>query len=144
MRTMLVSVLVLLAQSGIPANAQPQAGAPSSRPAAASGSWAHPSTNRLFFFVADPKDTAGRLMFAHPSDSKIVGRPVVFGRPPATTRTFGLLHPLPITNALPQYSTRPMVESRRVGLLPGESLPPQDLWRLYKPKKSRLFFFGKP
>jgi hypothetical protein len=56
MRTTLVSVLAVLAQWGIPANAQPQAGALPAWSAVPNGYWVHPPTKRLFFFMSDPKN----------------------------------------------------------------------------------------
>ncbi len=56
MRTTLVFALAILAQWGIPANAQPQAGALPVGPAATNWYLAHPPTKRLFFFISDPKN----------------------------------------------------------------------------------------
>src|ERR1017187_4151779 len=56
MRTTLVSVLAVLAQLGIPANAQSQGGTLPAWSAVPNGDWVHPPTTRLFFFMSDPKN----------------------------------------------------------------------------------------
>jgi tetratricopeptide (TPR) repeat protein len=87
MRTTLVSVLAVLAQWGIPANAQPQAGALPAWSAAPNGYWVHPPTKRLFFFMSDPKN---------------IGRPPVFGQPAHAPGTGGFFRPFSITGPIPQ------------------------------------------
>lgn len=129
MRTTLVSVLAVLAQWGIPANAQPQAGTRPAWPAATNGYFAHPPTKRLFFFMSDPKN---------------IGRPAVFGRPAQTPRPGSFLLPYSITDPVLQNPAHPTLKFPPTGLLPKETLPPQDLWKLLRPRDSRLFFFGKP
>src|SRR5215831_10518891 len=78
MRTTLFSVLAVLAQWGILANAQPQAGALPAWPAATNGYLAHPPTKRLFFFTSDPKNIGRPAVFGRPSDRKNIARPAMF------------------------------------------------------------------
>ena len=128
MRMTLVSMLAVLAQWGILANAQPQAGALPAWPAATNGYLAHPPMKRLFFFTSDPKN---------------IGRPAVFGRPAQAPGTGGLLWPYSFTAPVSQNPAHPTLKFPTTGLLPQESPPPQDLWFL-RPKNPRLFFFSKP
>ena len=128
MRTTLVSVLSVLAQWGILANAQPQAGALPAWPAATNGYLAHPPTKRLFFFMSDRKN---------------IVRPAVFGRRAQAPGTGGFLWPYSFTSPVPQNPAHPTLKFPPTGLLPLESPPPQDLWFL-RPKNSKLFFFSKP
>ena len=125
MRTTLFSVLAVLAQWGIPANAQPQAGTPPTWPTVTNGYLAHRPTKRLFFFISDPKN---------------MGRATLFGRPAQPAAPGSFLAPESITNPVPHTT----VKFPSTGLLPKETLPPQDLRRFLKPKNSKLFFFGKP
>ena len=82
MRTTLVSVLAVLAQWGILANAQPQAGALPAWPAATNGYLAHPPTKRLFFFMSDPKNIGRPAVFGRPLDRKNIVRPAQVARLP--------------------------------------------------------------
>src|SRR5215831_14372987 len=143
MRTTLVSVLAVLAQWGILANAQPQAGALPAWPAATNGNFAHPPTKRLFFFMSDPKNIGRPAVFGRPSDLKNIVRPAVFGRPVQATGTGGFLWPHSFTDPVSQNLAHPTLKFPPTGLLPLESPPPQDLWFL-RPKNSRPFFFSKP
>ena len=143
MRTTLVSMLAVLAQWAIIANAQPQAGALPAWPAATNGNWAHPSTKRLFFFVGSR--TVGQpALFGRPSDPNNIGRSAVFGRPAQSPDTGGFLRPYSIPETFSPISVHPTLIFPPTGLLPLESLPPQDLWRFFRPKNSRLFYFPKP
>jgi hypothetical protein len=137
MRTTLVSMLAVLAQWGILANAQPQAGALPAWPAATNGYLAHPPTKRLFFFTSDPKNIVRPAVFGRPSDGKSIVRP------PQAPGTSGFLWPYSFTDAISQNPTRPTLKTPPTGLLPLESPPPQNLWFLSH-KNSRLFFFSKP
>ena len=137
MRTTLVSVLAFLAQWGILANAQPQAGALPAWPAATNGYWAHPPTKRLFFFMSDPKNIGRPAVFGRPSDRKNIVRPA---QAPVTS---GFFWPYSFTDAISQNPTHPTLKIPPTGLLPLESPPPQNLWFL-RHKNSRLFFFSKP
>ena len=141
MRTTLVSVLAVLAQWGILANAQPQAGPLPAWPGATNGYLAHPPTKRLFFFMSDPKNIAGPAVFGRPSDRTNIVRPAVFGRPAQTPGTGGFLWPYSFTAPVSQNSALPRLKFPPTGLL--ESPPPQNLWFL-RPKNSKLFFFSKP
>ena len=143
MRTTLVSVLAFLAQWGILANAQPQAGALPAWPAATNGYLAHPPTKRLFFFMSDPKNIGRPAVFGWPSDRKNIVRPAVFGRPAQAPGTGGFLWPYSFTAPVSQNPAHPTLKFPPTGLLPLESPPPQDLWFL-RPKNSKLFFFSKP
>src|SRR4051812_16788927 len=119
MRTRLISALVILAQWGLPAYGQRQAGAmPSSGPAATNGYVRAVPAKRLFFFMRDPKDT---------------GQPAARG--PRSN---------PITRPVPPASGYSALRFPPTGLIPVESAPPRDLWRFLKPENSRLFFFSKP
>ena len=144
MRTTLVSVLAVLAQWGILANAQPQAGALPAWPAATNGYLAHPPMKRLFFFTSDPKNI-GRPVFERPSDRKNVVRPALFGRPAQAPSTGGFLWPYSFTFTAPVFPNpaHPTLKFPSTGLLQLESPPPQDLWFL-RPKNAKLFFFSKP
>src|SRR6516164_5365338 len=102
MRTTLVSVLAVLGQWGILANAQPQAGALQAWPAATNGYMAHPPTKRLFFFMSDPKNIGRPAVFGRPSDRKNVVRPAVLGRPAQAPGTGGFLWPYSFTDAVSQ------------------------------------------
>jgi len=128
MRKTLFSVLALLAQWGIPTNAQALSPSQSPWPDITSGYLSHPPTRRLFFFISDPKD---------------MGRPVVFGQPAQVPRTGGFLRPKSIANPGPQDPAHPTLKFPPTGLIPVETRPPQDFWR-FRPKNSRLFFFTKP
>jgi hypothetical protein len=149
MRTTLVSMLAVLAQWGIPANAQSQAGALPAWPAATNWYLAHPPTKRLFFFMPDPKNIGKPTVFGRPSAPKnilepaMVGRPAVFRRPAQAPDTGGFFRSYSITDPVPQNPAHPTLKFPPTGLLPVESPPPQDLWFL-RPKNSRLFFFSKP
>ena len=92
MRTTVVSVLAVLAQWGIPANAQPQAGALPAWSAVPNGYWAHPPTRRLFFFMSDPKN---------------IGRPLVVGRPAQAPGMGSFFRPFSITGPIPQNPPHP-------------------------------------
>lgn len=127
MRTTLVSVLAFLAQWGILANAQPQAGSLPAWPASTNGYLANPPTKRLFFFVSDPKN---------------IVRPAVLKRPARAPGTGGILWPYSFTAPVSQNPALPTLKFPPTGLLPLES-PPQHLWFL-RPKNSKLFFFSKP
>ena len=129
MRTTLVSVLAVLAQWGISANAQPQAGTLPASSTVPNGYWAHPSTKRLFFFTSDTKKAA---------------RPPVFGQAAHAPGMGGLFPPFSITAPIPQNPPHPTLKFTSTGLRPLESLPPQDFRRFLKPKSSGLFFFSKP
>jgi hypothetical protein len=142
MRTTLVSVLAVLAQWGILAKAQPQAGALPAWPAATNGYLVHPPTKRLFFFMSDPKNI-GRPLFGRPSDRKNIVRPAVFGRPAQAPSTGGFLWPYSFTAPVFQNSAHPTLKSPPTGLLQLESPSSRDLWFL-RPKNSRLGFFSKP
>ena len=144
MRTTLVSVLAVLAQWGILANAQPQAGALPAWPAATNGYLVHPPTKRLFFFKSDPKNI-GRPVFGRPSNPKNIVRPATFGRPAQVPSTGGFLWPYSFTFTAPVFPNpaHPTLKFPSTGLLQLESPPPQDLWFL-RPKNSRLFYFNKP
>ena len=144
MRTTLVLALAILAQWGIPANAQPQAGALPAGPAATNGYLAHPPTKRLFFFISDPKNMGRPAVFERPSDSQNIGRPVVFGRPAQASGMGGFLRPYFITDPVLLNPANPTLKVPPTGLPPLDSLPQQDLWRFLRPKNSRLFFFSKP
>ena len=135
MRTTLVSVLAVLAQWGIQANAQQQAGALSAWPAATNVY--HPPTKRLFFFTSEPKNIVRPAVFGRPSDRKSIVRPT---QAPGTS---GFLWPYSFTDAISQNPTHPTLKIPPTGLLPLESPPPQNLWFL-RHKNSRLFFFSKP
>jgi hypothetical protein len=128
MRTTLVSVLAVLAQLAIPANAQSQGGTLPAWSAGPNGYWVHPPTKRLFFFMSDPKN---------------IGQPV-FGRPAHAPATGSFFRPFSITSPIPQNSQHPTLKFPSTGLRPLESLPPQDFRRFLRPKNSRLFFFSKP
>jgi hypothetical protein len=143
MRTTLVSVLAVLAQWGIQANAQPQAGVLPAWPAATSGYLAHPPTKRLFFFMSDPKNIGRPAVFGRPSDRKNTFRPAVFGRPAQTPGTGSFLWPYSFTDPVSQNPAFPTLKFPPTGLLPLESSPRKDLWFL-RPKNPRLFFFSKP
>ena len=136
MRTTLVSVLAVLAQWGILANAQPQAGALPAWPAATNGYLVHPPTKRLFFFAAEPEKIV-RPVFGRPSDGKNIVRPA------QTPSTGGFLWPYSFTAPGFQNPAHPTLKFPSTGLLPLESPAHQDLWFLM-PKNSRLFFFSKP
>ena len=71
MRTTLVSVLAVLAQWGISANAQPQAGTLPASSTVPNGYWAHPSTKRLFFFTSDPNTTVQPPVFVKPAHARV-------------------------------------------------------------------------
>jgi len=148
MRTTLVSILAVLAQWVIPANAQPQTGAQPARPAATNGYLAHPPTKRLFFFRSDPKNIGRPAVFGRSPDSKnivgpgMVGRSAVFGQPAQAPDMGGFFRPYSITDPILQNPAHPTLKFPPTGLLPVESPPPQDLWFL-RPKNSRLFFFSK-
>jgi hypothetical protein len=129
MRTTLVSVLAVLAQLAIPANAQSQAGALPAWSAGPNGYWVHPLTKRLFFFMSDPKN---------------IGQPPVFGRPGNTPGTGGFFRPFSITGPIPQNPPHPTLKLPSTGLRPLESLAPQDFRRFLRPKSSQMFFFSKP
>src|ERR1035437_5546876 len=129
MRTMLVSVLAVLAQLGIPANAQSQGGALPAWSAVPNGYWVHPPTKRLFFFMSAPKN---------------IGQPPVFGRPAHAPGTGGFFRPFSITGPIPQNPPPPTLKFPSTGLRPLESLPPQDFRRFLRLKNSRLYFFSKP
>src|SRR5262245_55397318 len=143
MRTTLVSMLAVLAQWGILANAQPQAGALQAWPAATNGYVAHPPTKRLFFFMSDPKNIGSPALFGRPSDRKNFGRPAAFGRPAQATGTGGFLWPHSFTDPFSQSLAQPTLKFPEAGLLPLKSPPPQN-FRFLRPKNSRLFFFSKP
>ena len=129
MRTTLVSVLVVLAQWGMLATAQPQTGAvPSTWPGATSGYFTHPPTKR-FFFMYDPTT---------------IGRPVVFGQPSQAPGARAFPRSYSIINPVHQNFAHPTPRFSPTGLVPLESTPPQDFWRFLRPKNSRLFFFSKP
>jgi len=119
MRTTLMSVMVVLAQWGLPANAQSQASPP-----APSGYVAHPPAKRLFFFTSDPMD---------------LGRPAMFGNPAQAPR-----RPYFLTNPVPRNPAHGALTFPPTGLVPLESLPSQNLWKFFRPQHSRLFFFTKP
>src|SRR5579863_2539943 len=102
MRTTLILALAVLAQWGIPANAQPQAAALPQGPAATNGYSAQPPTTRLFFFISDPKNIGRPAVFERPSDSRSIGRPAVFGRPEQAVGTGGFLRPYFLTDAIPR------------------------------------------
>ena len=145
MRTTLVSVLVILAQWGMPAHAQPQTGAlPTAVPAAPNGHSTYTPTKRLFFFTPDPKNMGRPAVFGRPSDPMNVGRPAVFGRPAQALGTGGFPRSYSIINSVPRNPAHPTLRFSPTGLLPLESQPPQNLWRFLRPKNSRLFFFSKP
>jgi hypothetical protein len=129
MRTTLVSVLAVLAQLGISANAQSQGGTLPAWSTVPNGYWAHPPTKRLFFFMSDPKN---------------IGRPAVFGQPAHAPDTGGFFRPFSFTGPIPQNPPDPTLKFPLTGLRPLESLPPQDFRRFLRPKNSRLFFFSKP
>ena len=95
MRTTLVSVLAVLAQWGIPANAQPQAGTLPASSAVPNGYWAHPSTKRLFFLCRTPRTSA---------------RPPVFGQPAHAPGMGGLFSPFSITAPIPQNPPHPTLK----------------------------------
>ncbi len=125
MRTILISVLVILARSGPPAYAQMQrATRPTSPAAAANGNAAHPLAQRLYFYMSDPMGIKrpARAHAAQPSSAR------GFVRPNDITRTSG-------------FST---LRFPATGLRPLPNQPSQDPWRLLKPKNTRLFFFSKP
>ena len=136
MRTTLVSVLAVLAQWGILANAQPQAGALPAWPGATNGYLAHPPTKRLFFFMSDPKNIGRPAVFGRPLDRKNIARPA------QAPGTGGFLWPYSFTDPVSQNPAHPTLKFPPTGLLPLES-PPQNLWFL-RPKNPRLFFFSKP
>ncbi len=70
MRMTLVLVLAVLGQWGMPANAQPQAGAqPASGAAATKEYLTHQPPKRLFFFMSDPKNMGRPAMFGRPSQA---------------------------------------------------------------------------
>jgi hypothetical protein len=129
MRTFMVSVLAVLAQWGIPANAQTQPGALPAWSAVTNGYGAHPPTKRLFFFMSDPKNS---------------GRPPVFGQAAHAPSTGGFFRPFSITGPIPQNPPHPTLKFPSTELRPLESLPPQDFRRFLRPNNSRLFFFSKP
>jgi hypothetical protein len=143
MRTTLVSMLAVLAQWGILANAQPQAGALPAWPTGTNGYLAHPPTSRLFFFTSDPKNIGRPAVFGRPSDPMNIFQPAVFGRPAQAPGRGGFLRPNSITDLAPQNPVHPTLKFPPTSLLPLKSPPPQDLWFL-RPKNSRLFFFSKP
>ena len=142
MRTTLVSVLAVLAQWGILANAQPQAGALPGWPAATNGYLVHPPTKRLFFFMSDPKNI-GRPEYGRPADRKNIVRPAVFGRSAQAAGKGGFLWPYSFTAPVSQNPAHPNLKFPQTSLQPLQSLPRHDLW-FPKPKNSRLFFFSKP
>jgi hypothetical protein len=129
MRTMLVSVLGVLSQWGMAANAQQQAGPPPDLSAATSGYLAHPPTKRLFFFTSNPKS---------------MGRPALVVRPAQAPVSGGFLRPYSIADPVPQNPSQPTLKFPPTGLIPLKSQSPQDVWRFLRPKNSRLFFFSKP
>jgi len=143
MRTTLVSVLAVLAQWGVLGNAQQQSGPLPAWPAATNGYMAHPPTNRLFFFISDPKNIGRPAVFGRPAATKSIVRPAVFGRPAQAPDTGGFLRSYSITDLVFQNRVHPTLKTPPTGLLPLESPPPQNLWFL-RHKNSRLFFFSKP
>jgi hypothetical protein len=128
MRTTLFSMLVMLAQWGMPAYAQPPAGAQTARPADTNGYLTHQPTKR-FFFTSDPKS---------------VGRPEVFARPAQAPGTDGFRRSVFATNPVLQNPVDPALKFPPTGLRPLESVPSRNLWRFVRPKNSKLFFFTKP
>ena len=143
MRMTLVSVLAFLLQWGMPANAQPQAGAQPTVPAETNRYLAHPPAKPLFFFTSD-HENMGRAVFGRPSEPRNIALPVVF-RPAARGRlTEGFLGPYSIAIPVYQQPTQPTLRFPPTGLLPLESLPPQDVRKFLRPNNTRLFFFSKP
>jgi hypothetical protein len=118
MRTTLVSVLAVLAHCGVLGNAQQQSGALPAWPSPTNGYVAHPPTNRLFFFMSDPKDIGG------PAATKSILRPSVFGRPAQAPDTGGF-RSYSITNLVFQNPVHPTLRIPPTGLLPLQSPQPQ-------------------
>jgi hypothetical protein len=128
MRTTLVSVLVILAQWGMAAYAQSQTNVlPTAGPAATGRYLPHPLAKRLFFFT---------------SDHKTIGRPAQRG-PAAQAPGIGGVRPVYNPRPISAPSGYSNLEFHPAGLLPLESVPPQDLRRFLRPKNSRLFFFTR-
>lgn len=124
MRTTLISVLAVLAQWGIPANAQSQGGTSLATP---NGNWVRPTTNRVFFFTSD-YNKAGQA----PTLKREAAAPGSGG----FVRNFSTTAPIPRSSPPPNPKFSPLV------LRPLGSLPPENFRRLLRPKK--LFFFSKP
>ena len=118
MRMTLVSVLAVLAHCGVLGNAQQQSGALPAWPSPTNGYVAHPPTNRLFFFMSDPKDIGG------PAATKSILRPSVFGRPAQAPDTGGF-RSYSITNLVFQNPVHPTLRIPPTGLLPLQSPQPQ-------------------
>jgi hypothetical protein len=123
MRMTMISVLVVLAHLAVPANAQSQA-APSPAWSVSNGYFVHPPSNRLFFFMSDPKN---------------IGQPPVLVRPAHPPASRGFIQPFSFTAPIPRSLSHPTLKSPSL-----ESMPPQDFRKFLRPKNSRLFYFSKP
>src|SRR5689334_2734171 len=112
MQTTLVSVLVIVAQWGIPANAQTPASRPlTSGPAATNRYSPHPLAKRLLFVVSDPK-TMGRTAARTPA--------------PHAAGAGGFLRPSYMPRRVGPPSSASTLEFHPTGMLPVKSSPPPD------------------
>ena len=136
MRTMLVSVLAVLAQLAIPANAQPQAAAQPASPAATNGYVAQPPAKRVFFFRV-PRQKGPEPIVLRPLDLKYTSGSAESWRPSQAPghRTWFFANPAA------QIAAHPTLEFQPLTL---ESMPPQDIRKILRPRTNRLFFFSKP
>jgi hypothetical protein len=123
-------LFLILAQWGMPATAQPQSGALSAPwPALPNVNTPNRTTPRLFFFSHDLKNVGRVTTPKSPGTSSFL-QPEM--------RTYF------ITRPDPQYPGLKAPKFSPTGLLPIESLRPQDFRKFFIRTNTRMFYFSRP